>query len=98
MFLYWPWLALMAVLVLISAVVVLKVGGQVCRARITTLPPKQMTSFQPEADIELAMSQGGWDHQEQYGDQDHHDDDYNDLQYGQDEMEQIDYTRREVSL
>jgi len=103
MFVYWPWLALMAVLVLISAVVVLKVGRQICMARTTVLPPRQTDTFQPEeADIELAMSQGGWDHQDDYVEQHHHED-YNDLQYGQDQMDQIDYSRppthtREISL
>jgi len=72
-------------------------------ARTTVLPPRRTQEVQQEeADIELAMSQGGWDPQDDYVEHGQHDD-YNDLQFEQQQMEQIDYSRppthtREISL
>jgi len=62
MFLYWPMVGLIAVLVLLTAVLVLKVGDKLCRARIRTMKPKTTTNFsqQPADDLELAAAGGDW--------------------------------------
>ena len=45
---YWPILALVVSLVLLSIFLVLVLSGRVCRARLTTLPDRPLGTYLPD--------------------------------------------------
>jgi hypothetical protein len=60
MFGYWPWIGLISIVVLLTAVMILKFGDKICQARLTTTDQAGTIPFgaQPE-DFELMEDGNG---------------------------------------
>jgi len=59
MFGYWPWIGLISIIVLLTAVMVIKWGDRLCQARLTPIDHSRLDQFgaQPE-DFDMEMEDG----------------------------------------